>query len=866
MATSGLGNLLVEEGLLTEQDRRTIVETSGPGAAAFAKAILALGLLDADELSAFLAERTPFKVVSKNIHREARSDVLGIVDLPLLAKLEVMPLRLNEGVLTVAMPDPLDRETMRQLEFFTGFKIKPMIATFAQVYDGLRRAMPSFAPKSSPLEQFLTNHVDAAMRRLHTTSAGGPSLSGGKAAASRSLKPPPRAMSAPMDDHHDDHHMEHQELDAGTGGIEDSLHSLADDSQHHESEALAFDVDSGSESLDMMAFDGGIEGAPPVSGPASIDGLSEGLSDELGESSGDDASTDPFAAAGGDEFVTDDSGSMEAEAESGPSSDTASDDEDPLSLESIESASNGLFASSADSASQEEASADAGASSLGDLSASGDIDDLFAAGQGIDALAGDASPASVSGSFGEDLATDVNLTAAQASSGLDSSDSLDDLGTFAAMADEPSEEANSTDGSPDVDVAASTAGDAIDSMDLDAMDGELSRSASADTSQDESESMTDDGFEVDASPADELGSTAGSFGAPKKEADSGSMDVALDAPTAVDETEDDFAAFADLENAPADEARVADEQESEPPLLLEEPDEEAAPQLETAMEDDVPTLAASTLPAAFDLADGDAVALEAHAVDDVSITEEDPLLSLEHDATPLVVNKPVLPPTKPARSGASTQSVAPSKRFDPLADPLDDPLADPLADPLEDPLEAPAAQAASGDSRIATLNRALVSMSLASSPEQALRRLAEAYSRAGLRHGAFVLVGADQCAHLGEWHQGANASEPTSFEPNSAPVGAATAQSLEPLLIDAQSPWTPMAEAETISGEFPWVSEHDHVSLASVPTTGTVAGATSSPPAARLAVIASGEEAFFGSPGVRDAAIALLQHAAKKLA
>ncbi len=50
MGASGLGSLLVKEGFLTEQDRLTITKTCGQGSWAFAKSILAIGLLDEDDL------------------------------------------------------------------------------------------------------------------------------------------------------------------------------------------------------------------------------------------------------------------------------------------------------------------------------------------------------------------------------------------------------------------------------------------------------------------------------------------------------------------------------------------------------------------------------------------------------------------------------------------------------------------------------------------------------------------------------------------------------------------------------------------------------------------------------------------------
>ena len=43
MATSGLGVLLVDEGLLSEADRRTIKRASGNLGSAFARSVLAMG-------------------------------------------------------------------------------------------------------------------------------------------------------------------------------------------------------------------------------------------------------------------------------------------------------------------------------------------------------------------------------------------------------------------------------------------------------------------------------------------------------------------------------------------------------------------------------------------------------------------------------------------------------------------------------------------------------------------------------------------------------------------------------------------------------------------------------------------------------
>jgi hypothetical protein len=172
MGTSGLGSLLVEEGLLTENDRRTIRRSSGTHGSAFARSIVAMGLMDEDELATFLAERTRFRVAAKDLMRDCDRSALAAIDPPLLERLEVLPLRVTSDTLMVAMADPLDMDTVRQLEFFTGLKVQPVIATFSQIRTCLQKTVKNYRSLSGQLEDFLTNHAVSATRRQKLKSSG----------------------------------------------------------------------------------------------------------------------------------------------------------------------------------------------------------------------------------------------------------------------------------------------------------------------------------------------------------------------------------------------------------------------------------------------------------------------------------------------------------------------------------------------------------------------------------------------------------------------------------------------------------------------------------------------------------------------
>ncbi|MBC7661494.1 MAG: hypothetical protein H7249_17495 [Chitinophagaceae bacterium] len=171
MGASGLGSLLVKEGFLTEQDRLTITKTCGQGSWAFAKSILAIGLLDEDELAGFFAERTRYQIAPKDFLTHLDQSAVHSVDRRLVSKLEVIPLKKDPGKITVGVVDPLDRSTLKQLEFFTGLEVNPVVIPLSQLYEGLARIDPDFRLQPTALTHFLQNHAQSAWVRQKLESS-----------------------------------------------------------------------------------------------------------------------------------------------------------------------------------------------------------------------------------------------------------------------------------------------------------------------------------------------------------------------------------------------------------------------------------------------------------------------------------------------------------------------------------------------------------------------------------------------------------------------------------------------------------------------------------------------------------------------
>ena len=172
MGSSRLGSILVSEGLLTERDRSTIQISSGSSPYSFAKTILAMGLLDDDELASLLAARTKFPIAPKNLLEQLQFEALECLPHDVLLFMDVLPIRLEQKTLIVAVPDPLDQDITKQLQFFTGFKVKPMIAPLSQIRAGLERLQDSTNSHTSPFESFIENHATNASQRVTLARIG----------------------------------------------------------------------------------------------------------------------------------------------------------------------------------------------------------------------------------------------------------------------------------------------------------------------------------------------------------------------------------------------------------------------------------------------------------------------------------------------------------------------------------------------------------------------------------------------------------------------------------------------------------------------------------------------------------------------
>jgi len=121
-----LGDLFVQEGLITEEQLREGLEEAKKERSRLGYALVKLGLVAEDDLTRMLAKQYRVPAVDLN-QVEVDPKVIRLVSGEVAAKHLVLPLRKMGRTLTVAMVNPADTSALDDLKFITRLDIAPVV-------------------------------------------------------------------------------------------------------------------------------------------------------------------------------------------------------------------------------------------------------------------------------------------------------------------------------------------------------------------------------------------------------------------------------------------------------------------------------------------------------------------------------------------------------------------------------------------------------------------------------------------------------------------------------------------------------------------------------------------------------------------
>jgi type IV pilus assembly protein PilB len=133
-----LGEILVSEGRISRQQLDEALLIQREDSRGLARILLDLGYVAEADLARALARRFGLRYVELT-HADVAREAVNLVDRKVLRRHGVMPLRLENGRLVVAMSDPTDLYAIEDLTMLSGYPVTPAVAARGDIERAFER-------------------------------------------------------------------------------------------------------------------------------------------------------------------------------------------------------------------------------------------------------------------------------------------------------------------------------------------------------------------------------------------------------------------------------------------------------------------------------------------------------------------------------------------------------------------------------------------------------------------------------------------------------------------------------------------------------------------------------------------------------
>jgi len=145
-----LGEMLLEAGLIDRFQLDSALSMQRNLGGRIGSALVKLGYLPEDTILEFLESQAKFARVSL-ADMEIPADLLGLIPAARLLHLLVVPIEMRkqgkEKILRVAMTDPTNTKLIDDLQFATGCRILPVLASEDEIRQALKNNLPPEPPE-----------------------------------------------------------------------------------------------------------------------------------------------------------------------------------------------------------------------------------------------------------------------------------------------------------------------------------------------------------------------------------------------------------------------------------------------------------------------------------------------------------------------------------------------------------------------------------------------------------------------------------------------------------------------------------------------------------------------------------------------
>ena len=155
MASTLIGQLLLDRNLISPTDLQNGLSLQKERRDKIGKILTDLGYLAEKDLMSVLSEQLEVPLIRADEFPDVPLKVEKL-SVKFLRQFQVLPLGLEENLLTVAMADPSDSDTLESLRMFTGYDVRMCLGTTQEIAEGIERLYSPTEEESKQVEEQLT--------------------------------------------------------------------------------------------------------------------------------------------------------------------------------------------------------------------------------------------------------------------------------------------------------------------------------------------------------------------------------------------------------------------------------------------------------------------------------------------------------------------------------------------------------------------------------------------------------------------------------------------------------------------------------------------------------------------------------------
>ena len=133
-----LGQVLINRGLITREQMDEALREQKSSGGFLGGILIKLGYISQDELFSIYAEQLGVEYV-KLKNRVISSAVIEKVPAKFASHYKLIPLDLKDGILTIAVTNPLDIHTLDDIKLLLGYETEPVLASEEDILEAIRR-------------------------------------------------------------------------------------------------------------------------------------------------------------------------------------------------------------------------------------------------------------------------------------------------------------------------------------------------------------------------------------------------------------------------------------------------------------------------------------------------------------------------------------------------------------------------------------------------------------------------------------------------------------------------------------------------------------------------------------------------------